>query len=485
MSNPKPSPEGGPKRPFWAAVYPPRRRAAPPPGPATGGGRDREEGYDRQERPAAPSQPRVAPEKPARPDRSEPRSPANWAARIVARSNRERPADGELRETLRRVEDLRPGDARWISRAVFAYFRWQEWLDLARPLEQRLDQAMGFADTYAHQPQRFPDDDLAGGAVPAWVSTVMEVPTGWVRSLQREPRLWIRARPGTGEAVAEQLGGGDLVRPGALPDSLEYTGWEDLFRTKEFHAGAFEIQDPASQAVGWCCAPSPGQRWWDLCAGEGGKTLHLADLLKVKGLVYATDRAAWRLERLRERAQRAQVFNWQAATWDETKPIPTPGSFDGVLVDAPCSGLGTWGRNPHARWTTTVQDVEELAVVQAKLLARAAAAVKPGGRLVYSVCTLTRPETSGVCDAFEASHPGFVPERVPDPFGKRPAAARHLFWPQDTGGNGMFVAVWKRLGKAPPEVRPPAASVETSPESAPTPTQPETGVATAEGQGQD
>ncbi len=455
-----------PRRPFWEAIHqaqkrgPRRPKPARPPHPATlkpaariaaqAGKVDKVETAEESARKKTP-----------------PRTPANMAARIVARSGRDLPADQELRETLRNAEGLRPGDARWISRAVFAYFRWQAWLDDCRPLEQRLDQAIGYSDTYSRQPQRFPDDDLVGGALPEWVREVMEIPVNWVRALQKEPRLWLRARPGMVAQLAEKLGGAESTHPGQLPDSLEYTGREDLFRTPEFHGGEFEIQDPGSQAVGLCCAPKPGEKWWDVCAGEGGKTLHLADLLQGRGLVYGSDRADWRLDRLRTRAVRAHLSNWQVALWDEGRPAPGPGRFDGVLLDAPCSGLGTWGRNPHARWTTTRDDVQELAAIQRRLLKAAAAAVKPGGRLVYAVCTMTRPETTDLCDAFALANPDFTPESVPNPFGTGEPAARHTFWPHETRGNGMFVAVWRRADR-----KAPSPGIAVAPESAPAGSEP-------------
>ena len=109
-----------------------------------------------------------------------------------------------------------------------------------------------------------------------------------------------------------------------------------------------------------------------------------------RGLIWASDRAEWRLQKLRRRAARAKVFNYRPARWDGGARLPTRTKFDGVLVDAPCSGLGTWQRNPHARWTTTVEDVRELAELQRRLLAHTAPSLKPGGRLIYAVCTLTR-----------------------------------------------------------------------------------------------
>src|SRR5206468_4149301 len=159
-------------------------------------------------------------------------------------------------------------------------------------------------------------------------------------------------------------------------DALEYRGQSDLFRSKEFHAGEFELQDLSSQAVSLICAPEPGQTWWDACAGEGGKTLHLCGLMHNKGVVWATDRAEWRLKNLKRRAARSRTFNYRARVWTGGPTLPFKTKFDGVLVDAPCSGIGTWHRNPHARWTTNLQDVHELGQLQVNLLQNASLAVK-------------------------------------------------------------------------------------------------------------
>jgi len=349
---------------------------------------------------------------------------------------------------MKMASGLTPEETRWISRAVFAYFRWQGWLDNEIPLERRIDQATGFADTYARKPGFVKDEALAAHAVPAWVREVMDVPVEWLRSLQREPRLWLRARPGKGAEVAAALGGDPDAVVGPVPDSVEFRGLKDLFKTPGFHKGEFEIQDVASQAVGHCCVPTPPateERWWDMCAGEGGKTLHLGDLLAGKGTVLATDRAEWRLDRLQQRISRARLLGVRWAAWEDAQPIPGDGGFDGVLVDAPCTGLGTWGRNPHARWTVQPKDVEELTARQLALLGRGAEAVKPGGQLVYSVCTLTRAETSGVCEAFRKAHADFEPLPFANPFKPdAPPSASRMFWPQETGGSGMFVAKWRR-----------------------------------------
>ena len=275
----------------------------------------------------------------------------------------------------------------------------------------------------------------------------MDVNDDWLRSLQREPKLWLRAKRGQAEWLAKQLRLARTLAPPCVPDALLYDGEEDLFKTPEFHAGEFEIQDIASQMVGMLCAPQPGETWWDACAGEGGKTLHLSDLMQNQGLIWASDRAEWRLKQLKRRAGRAKVFNYRSGFWDGGTKLPTKTKFDGVLVDAPCSGIGTWQRNPQARWTTTPDDVCELSEIQRRLLANAAPSVKPGGKLIFSVCTLSRAETTEVVEHFNASQPDFEPLVFPEISGVwscfAPSAAK-IIWPQDLDGNGMFIAGWRR-----------------------------------------
>ncbi len=377
------------------------------------------------------------------------------AVTVVAKADRTRPADAVLRNILKTTRGVSPADARAVSRAVFDYYRWLGWLDRKEPVAAQIKDATEMARRFADSPESFPDAEVMARAVPAWARDEMEITADWARAIQDEPVLWLRAKRGQVETLAKKLGEGAVVAQVAaaesgettLPDALLYEGAKDLFRTPEFHAGEFEIQDIASQAVGFLCDPKPGETRWDACAGEGGKLLHLSDLRQNKGLIWASDRAAWRLKKLKLRAARAKCFNYRCAPWDGGEKLPTRTKFDGVLVDAPCSNVGTWQRNPHARWTTTPQDVRELADVQQWLLAHAARAVKPGGRLIYSVCTLTRAETTAVTSAFESEFPDFAPLPLADPFDPAaPVTPRLWLWPQATGGNGMFIAAWRRVG---------------------------------------
>ena len=395
----------------------------------------------------------------------------NHAAQILASISADQRADLALRFYFEEHRYLQPPLKRAISHTVFVYFRWLSWLDPKSPPQKRLAHALTLHERYTADPKSVKTETLAALAVPSWIWTELDFPAesrsdspgdlpaeasakaggpskvtaspkaAYLRQLQRDPALWIRARPGTAAALAKSLfacGHTDLA-----PDALRFTGTQDLFRTEQFTEGRFEIQDLASQLVGLACAPRPGETWWDTCAGEGGKTLHLADLMANKGLIWATDRHPKRLDTLKRRAGRAKLFNYRTALWDGGTHLPTKTKFDGILVDAPCSGSGTWQRNPHARWATSPDDVRELAVTQRTLLDAVAGSLKPGGRLIYSVCTLTRSETTAIADAFTAAHP----ELEPCPLSIAPSGSvdpsRVFLWPQDINANGMFVAAWK------------------------------------------
>jgi 16S rRNA (cytosine967-C5)-methyltransferase len=376
----------------------------------------------------------------ARPD--VPPEPSRVAARVIEKADRQNPADAVLRDELRSARALTPSLARQVSEMVFSFYRWRGWISQDKSLWLQINEALELGRRFSHDPGSFSDEELLQRAVPDWVPQQVPVTPEWLRSVQSEPSLWLRAKTGQGTVLAHALGHCSVP---SLPDALLYAGREDLFQRPEFHAGAFEIQDVASQAVTILCNPAPGSTWWDACAGEGGKTLHLSALMQNKGMLWASDRAEWRLKKLRQRAARAGCFNYRLVSWNGSPKLPTKTRFDGVLVDAPCTGLGTWQRNPHARWTTSLKDVAELSALQQQLLKHAAPSLKPGGSLVYAVCTLTALETSTVVSAFEAEHPDFEPIPLLNPFQANALPAHPLWlWPQATHGNGMFVAAWQR-----------------------------------------
>ena len=388
----------------------------------------------------------------------------NHAARVLTTVSPELHADVALRRYTTTVRSLGGREKRAVSQAVFAYFRWIEWLDPKASQQKRVEQAWAMHERFRQTPTSVKGEALAALAVPGWLREEVVLPVDTLRQIQREPALWIRARPGKAPSLAAALGNCEAARqPFATLQpltALRYAGSQDLFLTAQFHNGEFEIQDLASQLVGHACAPLPGQTWWDACSGEGGKLLHLADMMFNKGVIWATDRSERRLQSLKRRAARAKLFNYRAALWDGSSKLPTKTKFDGILLDAPCSGVGTWQRNPHARWTTTIQDVRELAVVQRRMLEAVAGSLKIGGRLVYSVCTLTRSETTDVVKAFTAAHPELEPvaafpasDQAAIPLSSPACAvsktdtladAAVTLWPHDLNANGMFIAAWRR-----------------------------------------
>ncbi len=361
---------------------------------------------------------------------------------VIAAAEKKR-ADAALRDALKDA-DLSGAEKSQVTHLVFSYFRWLGWIDRAKPLRIQLEHVNELVESFAANPARFKDAELIERGLPAWSLDFIPATGAMVRAFQSEPRLWLRARPGEGQALAAKLG--ECLPHPHLADALWFQGREDLFRSPEFHEGQFEVQDLSSQAVGHLCAPVPGQTWWDTCAGEGGKTLHLCDLMQNKGLVWASDPAEWRLTNLKRRAGRSKLFNYRVKAWAHKDHLPTKTKFDGILVDAPCSGIGTWGKNPHARWTTTLKDVTELAAIQKSILGKIAASVKPGGKLIYSVCTLARPETDEVADWFVANEKDFEPIEMENPLapGSRSKAGRLTLLPQEIQANGMFIAAWRR-----------------------------------------
>lgn len=267
--------------------------------------------------------------------------------------------------------------------------------------------------------------------------------------LQRRPPVWLRAQTADLAALRAELqtAGVEAQPLPSLPTAFHAPPPRTNLRTlPAFAEGRIEVQDLASQLVGHIGAPSPGQRWWDACAGAGGKALHLADLMARRGSVTASDIRLYKLEDLRLRARRAGFPNIRTREW-KGKALPEHrGHFDGVLVDAPCSCSGTWRRNPDGRWTLRHDELAEFAALQGRLLANAAGAVRPGGVLVYATCSFFAVENEGVVEAFLASHSEFRLDPFRHPLQGTPVAGMLQTWPWDGDCDAMFVARLRHRG---------------------------------------
>jgi 16S rRNA (cytosine967-C5)-methyltransferase len=195
-----------------------------------------------------------------------------------------------------------------------------------------------------------------------------------------------------------------------IPEALVLEEAFDAHASPLWKAGAFLAQSRAAMLVARTLAPEPGQRVLDLCAAPGGKSTHLAALMDGEGEVLAVERNRRRAATLARTAQRLHAGNVRVEVADAAAERPDPASFDRVLVDPPCSGLGTLQARPDLRWRVTPEAITEMVAVQAKILAAGANALRPGGVLVYSTCTISPTENERAIAAFLHSHTDFALE---------------------------------------------------------------------------
>ena len=276
-----------------------------------------------------------------------------------------------------------------------------------------------------------------GCNVPDWMNGVgrQELPDDWlrVRAAMDEPAALflrvntLRAQPGA--VLAAFKDSPHSCEATATPGALCVTGRRDFHDTLPFKNGWFEVQDVNSQRVAPFVGAQPGMRVIDACAGAGGKTLHLAALMRNKGRIVALDVSAPKLEELRRRAARA------GADTIETHVISDPkmakrfhGTADRVLIDVPCSGLGVVRRNPDIKWKLTRDELERLQLSQAELLRIYSRFVKPGGKLVYATCSILPSEGEWQVDAFLEENPAWKLE------------AESRLHTGDNGGDGFYMA---------------------------------------------
>ncbi len=234
------------------------------------------------------------------------------------------------------------------------------------------------------------------------------------RSLNSPAPLDLRVNAVKAErtAVIARLAADGIVAEACryAPLGLRLKGKPALQKHPAFLDGSFEVQDEGSQLLSYLLAPRRGEMVVDFCAGAGGKTLALGALMRSTGRLYALDVSDKRLAKLKPRAARAGLSNVHPiciVSENDIRVKRLAGKADRVLVDAPCSGLGTLRRNPDLKWRQSPQSVSELTVKQAAILAAAARLVRPGGRLVYATCSILVEENEGIVDAFLAAHPEF------------------------------------------------------------------------------
>jgi 16S rRNA (cytosine967-C5)-methyltransferase len=256
----------------------------------------------------------------------------------------------------------------------------------------------------------------------------------------------------TPENLTNRLAAEDVrVRPGRFaPDALVVEEGHPL-RGSGLDAGWFVVQDEASQLVALLATPRPGARVLDTCASPGGKSTAIAAAMDPGDLLVACDVRSRRIDLLRRTVAVTGATNVRIVQADLLEPLPFSQPFDLVIVDAPCSGLGTLRRDPDIRWRRRESDLTRLAAAELTMLQHAAAAVAIGGRLVYATCSSEPEENEGVAHAFLASTQGFLPLHAHDAAPSLPAevidARGHLRTePHRHGLEAFFGAVFERNG---------------------------------------
>ncbi|MFO0890252.1 MAG: RsmB/NOP family class I SAM-dependent RNA methyltransferase [Isosphaeraceae bacterium] len=403
-----------------------------------------------------------------------------------------------LAEALEAQREIRRGDRRLAIRALSALFRWWGWIEPLRQvhIEDQLALAWlldssdseGVCRIWAARAGHQSDGMMAAGDAPNWTGRAealkryvgaravnadpwllfptwlrdqLPLPPGdvpakarrlaFLHTVQSRWPLWVGVRGGSEKDIWNEIREAGL-KPWVhrrLTTAARLEPETDLSELPSFRSGRLVIQDLASQAVGNVCDPDPGERWWDVQGGSGLHALHLGALMGNKGTVVTTLGHERQRHETAVRLRRHPFRNVAAKQWDGRHLPGKAGTFDGVLLDAPCSGVGHWRRHPETRWTIAKDDLPRLADQQRSLLDLACTAVRPGGTLVYTVATATIAETIEVIKAFLAAHPEFRLDPFPHPVEESTTQGTLQLWPHLHDSEARFLARMVRTATAP------------------------------------
>jgi 16S rRNA (cytosine967-C5)-methyltransferase len=398
----------------------------------------------------------------------------------------EHPADAVVSAHFKRTRALGARDRHALAETVYAVLRRRLWLQHvvqggSGPIERRLAIAGWHGDARTLQAALEPHERAWLAALPAapapdapdklrhnlpdWLAGALhqQLDDETFRALTQallEPApldLRVNSLKSKREDVLSELQqtGLDVAPTPFSPWGLRVQGRPALQDTAAFRAGRIEVQDEGSQLLAALLDAKRGEMVVDFCAGAGGKTLALGAAMRNTGRLYAFDTSGHRLDAMKPRLARSGLSNVhtvQIAHERDERVKRLAGKIDRVLVDAPCSGLGTLRRNPDLKWRQNPQAVAEMRARQQAIVSAASRLLKPGGRLVYATCSLLDVENEGVAQTFEQAQPDFemlaareVLERA------RIAGAESLvqgtrlrLWPHRHGTDGFFAAVWQR-----------------------------------------
>ncbi|WP_138493109.1 16S rRNA (cytosine(967)-C(5))-methyltransferase RsmB [Paenibacillus pinistramenti] len=257
-----------------------------------------------------------------------------------------------------------------------------------------------------------------------------------------------RTKAGRDDLLKDMAGQGLEAVPSSLSeDGIIVRGGGNMALSGWYREGRLSVQDESSMLVAEALDARPGMTVLDCCAAPGGKSCHIAERMEGRGTVIANDVHAHKAKLIEEQADRLGLANVKTRTGDalELAGQFPPASFDRILLDAPCSGLGVIRRKPDLKWTKSPVDLVEIAQLQQRLLDAVCVLLKPGGVLVYSTCTIERTENAGAVEAFLARHPEFAPDETPELFQRLAAASAResaglQILPQDAGSDGFYIA---------------------------------------------
>lgn len=286
-------------------------------------------------------------------------------------------------------------------------------------------------------------------SVPEWLFELgqKEFAADWpaiLKSLNKEPEIFLRTNTlkTNIEKLAkdlknEKIETNNIKSVISIPEGLHLKVRKNVFATQAFRNGDFEMQDAGSQSIAPLLQVLPGQQVVDACAGSGGKTLHLAALMQNKGKIVAMDIHDSKLQDLKQRATRAGINILEIKLIDSPKVISRfENSFDRVLIDSPCSGLGVLRRNPDTKWKLNLEQIDSVCALQKDILSRYSAMCKPGGMMVYATCSILKRENEEQVKWFLDSVVGKKWQLI----------SENRIWPHIHGFDGFYAAVLKKLG---------------------------------------
>ncbi len=379
------------------------------------------------------------------------------------------PFNRELAQLFREQGKFGAKDRRLYRELIFTYLRYQPWLDrirsdeiefvntliiLASPIAEVRDLYPTLGDN-APEDSEFSnrhrligksDDDIQE-LLPAWFLPHFNARPD-IRELlvffQRAP-LWLRIQKGDPSEILDEIeslsAGKDNSATLSLdvPNALQAPTGLPLANLDAYQSGKVEVQDISSQILLQLLDPEPAGKWLDACAGAGGKTLQLAKMLGNYGHVVAYDSRQNALKELEARQKRAGLSNIKISP-----NRPSQRDFDGVLIDAPCSGSGTWRRHPFLMRQLLEKDVMDFAEKQISVMEYYANRVNDGGRLVYATCSLSRFENEHVVETFLDGHSEFEHDPLGERFGLKDHGRGITIYPALFNGDGLYIAALRK-----------------------------------------